>query len=1254
VREVVVKFAPAPPVPRILAWVQSDETGAAFAEGIRLQLKTRLPAYMIPSRIYCVPEIPLNINGKVDIDRLDSKEGDVASEGPPQRTETSSPIQTLLREVFEISLGHTDFENSDSFFEFGGDSISVLSLIGLAGKRGLLLKVEDVWKYPSVSLLTQRIDTAGFALAKSLPLSGMIATGRSPIARLPMTELQIGMILETIRSGELAPYHDLFLYTINGYLDPIRFTAAVYSVCARAAVLRSRFDLGAIDGPQQTFSANIDKIVEYLEVDPGALDKVAQIRAEFWMAADLLRGWDYAAGPLFRCAVTLESGTHQARYLCISFHHAILDGWSVSALIGELLRTYDHGSISVEDAPIGSFADYVNLERVALNNESARAFWRNYVQSNAIRHIPLVPISFKPCERQAFADRYPAASVPITTSQIERVNRRATRCRCLPKTIFLAAAALTNSMYSNGERSLFGLVTNGRPPTVSKLGLPDLGLFLNVIPFAVDTRTGTSLDLISRCHEGEVEILPWRLYPYSGMTKDAGQQVVNLVFNYTDFTAYDDASKEASIKITKIEYFERTEFDLLLYVSRDLGTAGWHARVSFNQERFTQQFAENFIQTYVQVLEDLTNPASLRLDEISPWGHICTESNRETKTEKPFFLDDFFAQSRHHWREVAAICDSGKTFTYEELDGRALAIASLLRAKGVGPGDIVPICLPRGGKQVVCILGVLRTGAAFLQLDPSLPAPSRHKLLTRAPFSVLITDGRSAADFQDQLVLVVDRDGLPVDSSSASNVSKYPSQAPQRADTDAAYAVFTSGSTGLPKLVIISHRSICTLVSWHVRAFQDAGTRPTALVATVGFDVSVQEIFVALAWGSMLVTVPDEVRSQPRSLLDFLERNKVARLFFPTALLIQLGVDYESLSNKGLHLKEIFVAGERLRVDAGFRKLFAAMPQCILVNQYGPSETHVVASQTMMGPSEAWPTLPPIGRPIMGSGVFIGDHQGRLLPPESIGQIWITGASVGMGYLSNWEATRSVFSCWNGQRRAFITQDLGFVDVRGLLHCVGRTDECVKHAGYLVSLSNVETAIAALPGIRAVSVVAVGESGSSQKLVAFVVTSDRLARGALRAALCAEHPSYVVPDAFIQVESLPMTGNGKIDKRGLILRAAHASDQRTEFDGDVEKCIAEIWRSRTGVSVMADDVGFFDAGGSSLDAVQVVTLINQRFGIELEFVEFFSLANIKRIAHRVRELSIGATARQEPAQMRRRRERLSGSLKHNSREDRNG
>jgi amino acid adenylation domain-containing protein len=529
--------------------------------------------------------------------------------------------------------------------------------------------------------------------------------------------------------------------------------------------------------------------------------------------------------------------------------------------------------------------------------------------------------------------------------------------------------------------------------------------------------------------------------------------------------------------------------------------------------------------------------------------------------------------------------------------------------------------------MVIGLLGVLKAGGAYLPLDPNYPAERLQQMMEDASPAVVLTQEavRSKVPQSAAEVVVLEQAQETIAAEADTNVSA--ADVGVRPD-HLLYVIYTSGSTGRPKGTAMPHRSMVNLIEWHRQVFpQSAGTRVLQFAA-LSFDVAFQETFSTLCLGGTLVLIDEWIRRDARALGDYLNTQRIERLFVPPLMLQSVAESYLSAGEAPKYLQDVITTGEQLRISTEIVSLFQRLAGCRLHNHYGPTETHVVTALTLSGDPQQWPTLPSIGKPIANTQIYVLDARRQPVPVGVPGEVYIAGANVARGYLHRAELTaerfvRDPFSD-QPQARMYKTGDLGRWRADGTIEYLGRNDDQVKIRGFRIELGEIEAQLAVHPEVREVAVVA-REEVAGQQLIAYVVPREvrlPLNLQELRTHLKQLLPDSMVPSAFVRLERLPLTPSGKLDRRALPVPQADAyvTCEYEPPQGSIEETLVGIWQALLRIEPVGRRDNFFDLGGHSLLGMKVVALIAERTAIHVSMASIFRYPTIAMLAEHVESL----------------------------------
>ncbi|MFI0192485.1 amino acid adenylation domain-containing protein [Streptomyces sp. NPDC017082] len=1216
---VVDRTSPSRGVHLVGYYVADDEVPLT---DLRAQLLDVLPEFMIPAFFVRLDRIPLTANGKADRRRLPAP----AVEADTRTTAPANEIEAKIAAAWSAVL-ETDVIGVDQdYYSLGGDSIMMLRIQAEARRAGVHFTLADMVRNPTVAALAATATTTS-PDGQDAPLEPFALVSGVDRARLagladayPATRLHLGLLYHSRERERSAVYHDVFRYSLKTVWDEEALRRAFDGLVGRHPVLRSAFDLGGYSEPLQLVHREAHGGLEIADLrrlgDQEAEAEVARhVEERRYHAYRLDRPPLY----LFRAHVLRDSVE-----LVFSFHHAILDGWSVATLVSELLQDYlHHAGRPVAAVPTGhlpSPALYVREERRALASEDSRRYWQRLLTGAELVQID----GFRPYE--------PAGDQELIVHHVELPDGLGTRVRHLArahglpvKALLLAAHCLTLRLLSDTRDITTGLVTGGRPEQAGAERIT--GLFLETLPLRLDTRPRTWLDAAREVYRQERDSHPHRHYPLSAIQEDRGGDVIfETAFNYVHLRVLNSLLKDTGLELTDFRTWEETNFKLLVNAVVDPVDERLWLRMDGDGRTFSRAQVESIGRTYLAVLRQITDHPDADVDFAflcDPRDEAALRTGSAPGAAGDALPDVIRRIDEHVARtpDAVAVSCGPRQWTYAQLDEAAHRIARGLIAAGARPGSTIGIAMDRSPETLATVLGVGKAAATCVPLDVSYPPARLAAMVAQADPLRIITHDTHAHLFADSDRL------LSVDDLLAAEPAPDGPPLPKITGETVAYLLFTSGSSGEPKGVELPHRVLANYMEWQIPSASGAAGGKTLQFAPLSFDVAFQEIYSTLCGGGTLQLISEEERRDMPALLRLLDREEVERAFMPCVALQQLAETSQALGIRPRALRVVISSGEQLRITEEIRRFCAALPGTVLENQYGPTETHLLTHHTMTGDPAGFPDLPPIGVPVDGIEIHLLDGLMRPVPPGAKGEIYIGGVCLAHGYRNRPDLTEQRFvphpSGVPGAR-LYRTGDLARVMPDGNLVWLGRADSQVKVRGFRVELAEVELAIAKIaeeqPGIREAAVVARRREGADAFLAAFLVGDpDAVDLDEVRTRLRTALPDYMVPSHLEWLPRLPLTPSGKRDD-ALLRRmplAAPATDATPPAD-EHEKALVGILAELLELPTLGVRDNFFDIGGTSLTAMRLVMTLEKRYGVTVPLSAFVAAPTVAGLAEWLR------------------------------------
>lgn len=1018
-----------------------------------------------------------------------------------------------------------------------------------------------------------------------------------------------------------------------GDLDRAALERSIAVLWRRHESLRTRFE--EVDGtPFQVVEPADDYSLEFHDLSTLAESKRAQQVQEL-TAREANWPFDLARGPLFR-AVLLKLA-HREHVLLTTMHHIVSDGWSqgvFSMELGELYDAFCQGRKpdlpELEVQP----ADYALWQRGWLHGrvlEEQLHYWRGQLEGLSTLELP----TDRP--RPAVASYQGGMLEFDIPAELALPLRKLSRSEnATLYMVLLAAFQVLLARYSGQDDITVGSPIAGR----SELELDSLiGFFINTLVMRSDlSENPTFRQLLTRVKTTAMGAYAHQDLPFEKIVKElrperhlAQQPLFQVMFGLHNFP--DEPLELSGLAWVPVDTEHKTAiFDLSLHVF-DEPQGRMSAMLEYATDLFDEPTIERLAQHWLNLLEAVAKDPDTPIQRLSILGEDeNTRLTREWNSTQASYsyehcVHDLVARQVEHRPNTQAVVFGERALSYDELNRRANQLARYLRSLGVGPDDVVGICVPRSVELIVGVLGILKAGAAYLPLDPSYPQQRLNYMLTDAAPAVVLTLRSTSKQVPTAGVEVVELDALP-ESLAGFEDTDLSAQQIGADPGNLVYVIYTSGSTGIPKGTAMTHRSMANLIAWQQESIGSAAGTRVLQFAAISFDVAFQEIFSTLCTGGTLVLLDEWVRRDSMALLEVLHREQIARLFVPPLVLQNLAEHITSSEDVPSALQDVIVAGEQLRITDEITALFERLDECRLHNHYGPTETHVATALVLDGKPQEWPALPSIGRPIANARVYVLDKQRQPVPTGVRGEIYLSGAGVARGYRGRQELTARRFLpdpfSADEHSRLYRTGDLGRWRADGTLEYQGRNDDQVKIRGYRIELAEIEEQLAQHPQVREVAVAAREMTAGATSLVAYVTArgENQPSPGELRAHLVKRLPEYMVPRAFVVLKSLPLTPSGKLNRRALPEpdHSAYASQRYEAPKGQVEQELAQMWQGLLLVERVGRQDNFFELGGDSMLAVKLVDRAAKQFTVKLTVASVFRHPTIQQFADEVTAL----------------------------------
>ncbi len=1025
----------------------------------------------------------------------------------------------------------------------------------------------------------------------------------------PLAPLQEGLLFHALYSRDLRFHFQQLRCTFRGELDHEALKQAWGHVLERHQPLRTAFVWENQEKPLQVVYRRV--ALPWDEVDLRGLraEERAQ-RQEAFLAADRLRGFTLSKAPVLRLTLLRFDDCSQ---LVWSYHHLILDGWSIALVLDEVAAIYEslingRGPQLRPSRPYGDFIAWLQRRDPA----RAEAIWRKELRG--VTSPTRLGIERKSGVKQEHDDEQQDL---LPQSCLAALQAFARQHQITLNTVVQGAWALLLGCYSGEGDVVFGSVTSGRPPALPGIETM-VGLMVNTLPVRV--RLAADERLLPWLQQLQAHQLELREYEYAPLAAiqtwselPAGQALFDTLLVFENFPRGRPHSVNgAALEVVAIDSAESTNYPLTLLVRSG---ADLRMRLFYERDRFEPVAMQRLLGHYKALLGSVARAPGQRLGQVTPLSaaerqQLCCEWNNTAAPAEPAeCLHRLFERQARRTPDAVAVVWRTQRLTYGELDCQANRLARRLRRLGVATEARVGILLDRSPEMVAGLLAVLKAGGAYVPLDPSYPAErlawiaadcglsvtlgTEHlqPLLPELPGRWLSLDGERAA--------ILEESSEPLDEQE---VATDPAQL--------AYVLYTSGSTGRPKGVAIPHRGAVQLVCWARAVFPPEDLAGVLASTSLGFDLSVFELFVPLCWGGKVV-LADSALELPQ--LDTAGEITLINTV-PSAMTVLASAELPP------KVRTVNLAGEALRPEL-VGQVYQHSQVVRVMNLYGPSEDTTYSTFTAVGRDPGRVT---IGRPLDNGRAYVLGRDGEPVPVGVPGELFLAGAGVARGYFDRPDLTAACFVpdpfAPTPGERLFRTGDRGRWLADGEIEFLGRFDHQVKLRGFRIELGEIEAGLGRHPGVRESAVVVHADAGGERRLVAYLAAASAPQPDAaeLRDFLGRILPEYMLPSAFCWLDTLPLTCNGKVDRGALAARDLEREDAvRTAFLAPrtpLERKLAETWAELLGLERVGVNESFFELGGHSLLAIRLMFLMRRHFGVDLPLRAFFRAPTIAHLA----------------------------------------
>lgn len=1222
-------------------YVSPEETDVKL---LREYLKMELPDFMLPAYFVRIPEIPLTSNGKLNKALLPDPHSSRIESGEEYEAPRNE-IEEKICEIWAEVLGAAQIGIRDNFFHIGGDSLKAIRAVVLINKSFESgIKVSDMFNFQTVVGLAARVEQNRSESKDNEHERGMkrIEEIKSYIESnyadelpeqyddiYPLTSIEKGMIFSSMLRVEEPVYYDQFTYFLSIKSETV-FRKAFELMVQKHSNMRSAFYMNRFLEPVKIVLSTIELPIRFEDIS--TLNKDAQEkRINEYLRSDAKARLEFEGDILWHLQAFLVG--KEQYYVVWTVHHSILDGWSESSFVTEFANLCANPELDqIKNLPAlaAGYKDYAAIQIGRSTNEKAGIFWKKHLEDYSRNKLPY-NLSGKKISQQNGMKRLGKRIDESVSIQMDELKDR---LKVSHKAIFLAAYAYLMHLISSENEVVSGCVSNDRPEIED--GDKILGCFLNTIPFKIDfAQIGSKRELIQYFSDYLNTVKQHELYLLDiahlvGEKSASGNPIFDCIFNYTDFHIMDKLEAENE----KLAYAQnRPEWTLdqnnlmtntLFDVEIDRTGGRLTIGIKFAEHFFREEDVKKSVVLYENILRAFADKtdrplSSEELLTAEEKQHLLYDFNNTLcDFPKEKLMHQLFEEKALTQPEAIAVSQNGEQLSYAELNVKANQVADLLRKNGVQSGDNVGLICDRHPGMIYALLGILKSGAAYVPIDPSYPTDRQLYILGNSAAKVVLMDANYELIRDDKKLNYINMQELRWEDFSTENVKL------EKSSLDLAYTIYTSGSTGRPKGVMISHQSAVNLINWVNKRFSVGQKDRLLFITSMCFDLSVYDIFGMLAAGGTVVIATQEEIKDPEVLQNLMQTEKIT-FWDAVPTTMQYLVDMIEISNptyRQLDLRLVFMSGDWIPVALP-EKINRYFPNAENISLGGATEGTVWSNYYPIPRQHTHQISIPYGKPMDNNFFYILDDRQQPVPAGVAGELYIGGLGVALGYANDSEKTEAAFFrdpfAKIPNSRMYKTGDLGRLMPDNNMEFLGRKDFQVKIRGYRVELGEIENQLQQHPDISRAIVLAKedasptgGQGHNSKLLVAYVVSSGAWQVENWKKHLAKELPDYMIPGIFIQISQVPLTSNGKIDRNALPDHQHYIQNETLVLpEAGIESELAAIWKKILGTELIGRNQNVFELGAHSLHAGAFVSRLLKEHNYQIQLRDLFAHPTIE-------------------------------------------
>ncbi|QDX95378.1 amino acid adenylation domain-containing protein [Brevibacillus laterosporus] len=1241
---------------------------------LREELAKTLPMYMIPTYFMYVKSIPVTQNGKVDRKSLPlpTLDGDTLLTGEVY-VEPRNEREWILAGIWQDVLRLKKVGARDHFFYLGGDSIKAIQVMARLRAKGMSLEMKRLFQFPiladaarEMSLMEQKVEAQlpkATAPLITIPLEELTLLQREVEADIPICDIQQAYSVTPSQEwmyvhSSLKSHSSSFLIQLElrlkGQVDVDLLASSLQRVVERHDTLRTVYRYTKSEKLVQVVLKN--RVIPIVQADVSHLNEQEQHHyLQNQRIADRERGYDPTQDVMRLVISTLSNDCY---HIMLSTHHIQIDGWSLQIILQEWLEFYRAAKQKTsaeldEGVPFHTYMRWIEQQ----NQEESLRFWKHYLQGyEEATALPKMMSAGSQKEEmdvqrgiehghESMEYEQEETTLYIEKNLTSQLQRMAKEYHSTTGTLLQTAWGVLLGKYNGKRDAVFGRTVSGRPSEVDGVERI-MGLFINTNPLRVSwDDQSTFLELLKRVSKQAVEAKPYEYCSFSEIQalSPVKQGLIDHLFIYQnyplDVEGLAQTTQSLGYTMDLYAYFEQTHYDFTVKVTPE-DSLQFH--FIYNRKRYDEKYVKCLMEHFITLLHGIVENPNQLIDQLELTStkdkRVILERFNDSKVKFPKdkTFTQLFEEQVIATPNKSAIVWGDQTICYWDLNKRANQLARTLREKGVLAERIVGILMDRSIEMFISVLAVLKAGGAYVPIDPHYPSERIYYLLTDSDSMMLFTTRATEAHLQinkgeytKEILYVEDELNYHPDGSNLVGVTK---------PENMAYLIYTSGSTGNPKGVMIEHRGYVNAAYAWMQEYELKQTPCQLLqMASFSFDVFAGDMAKALLTGGQLIICPEDIRIHPPALYEFMRKHQISMVDTTPALFVPI---MQYVAEEGLELpdlKLILLGADTVSIK-DFTYLLQKFGQAIrILNTYGVTEASIESSYFeeeagwLNGQSHV-----PIGKPLPNTSYYIVNQQNQLLPVGIPGELCIGGAGVARGYYKQEELTLQKFipNPYVSGERMYKTGDVARWLPDGNVEFLGRMDHQVKVRGYRIETGEIEAKIRELGYVKEAVVSVWTSSLGEHELCAHLVSEEALSFAKVKDDLAIFLPGYMIPTHMYQIDQIPLTPNGKVDRKTLSISERNAV-RNQEYVAPrtlLEARMAMLWQDLLGINPISIYDDFFELGGHSLKVMMFVAKVHKEWHVQLPIEKVFQYPTIASLAKLLPEMEKSVHKGIQPAQ----------------------